>query len=73
MAQYKEMYDAFQPLKYLQLEFVEENRELAFGIFLTRFSDGSEIVTNYTNVDFSYKNGVAKARDHLLVTGRTGE
>ncbi len=67
IARYKEMYDAFQPLKYLQLEFMEENRELAPGVFITRFSDGSEIITNYTKSDFPYKGGVAKARDYLLL------
>ena len=65
--QYKEMYDAFQPLKYLQLEFMEENKALAPDVYLTRYSDGSEVITNYSKADFSYKGGVAKARDYLLI------
>lgn len=67
IARYKEMYDAFQPLKHLQVEFMEENKELAPGVYLTRYSDGSEVVTNYTTADYSYKGGVAKARDYLLL------
>ena len=61
------MYDAFQPLKHLQVEFMEENKELAPGVYITRYSDGSEVVTNYTTADYSYKGGVAKARDYLLL------
>ncbi len=70
IAQYKEMYDAFQPLKHLQLEFMEENRELAKDVYLTRYSDGSEVVTNYSMSDYSYKGAVAKARDYVLIKSK---
>ncbi len=67
MAKYKEMYDAFQPLKHLQLEFMEENRELAKDVYLTRYSDGSEVITNYSLNEFTYKDYKVKARDYFLV------
>ncbi len=70
IAEYKAMYDAFQPLKHLQLEFMEENRPLAKDVYLTRYSDGSEVITNYSMSDFTYKSVVAKARDYVLIDGR---
>ncbi len=67
IARYKEMYDAFQPLKHLQLEFMEENRELAKGVFLTRYSDGSRVITNYSKEPYTYKGKLVKARDYILI------
>ena len=58
---YREMYDLFQPLKHLQLEFMEENRELAKDVYLTRFGDGGEIVLVQRNVEFG-RAGVSELR-----------
>ncbi len=66
VAPIKEAYDLYQPLKYLQYEFIDEHRELAKDIFLTRYSDGSETVVNYTDKDFSYKSEVVKAKSYKL-------
>ena len=66
IARYKAMYDAFQPLKHLQLELMEENRELAPKVFLTRYGDGSETVVNYTDAAFAYKGVEVPARDYKL-------
>ena len=59
-------YDEYQKSKYLQLEFMDFHDEIAPDVFLTRYSDGSEIVTNYTKKDFKYKKGVVRPMDYAL-------
>ncbi len=66
VAPIKEAYDLYQPLKYLQYEFLDEHCELAKGVYLSRYSDGSETVVNYSDKDFSYKSEVVKARNYKL-------
>lgn len=66
IAKYKAMYDAFQPLKHLQLELMEENRELAPKVFLTRYGDGSETVVNYSQSAFEYRGAAVPARGYKL-------
>ena len=62
----KEAYDLYQPLKYLQYEFLEEHRSLAPGVFLSRYGDGSETVVNYSGKDFPYKGETVKAKNYKL-------
>lgn len=66
IAKYKEMYDAFQPLKHLQLEFIEENKSLDEGVYITRFGNGEEIVVNYSMKPFKYREKYVPPRDYLL-------
>ena len=63
---YKEMYDAFQPLKHLQLEFIEENKSLDEDVYITRFGNGEEIVVNYSMKPFKYREKYVPPRDYLL-------
>ena len=43
--------------------------EIAPDVFVTRYSDGSRIVTNYTDKPFNYKNrGVVPAMEYKLFT-----
>ncbi len=63
----KQAYDEYQKLKHLQLEFMEYHGEIAPDVFVTKYSDGSHIVTNYTKKDFNYNGkGVVKAMDYKL-------
>lgn len=62
----KEAYDEYQPMKYLQYEFMESHDEIAKDVFLTRYSDGSEIVSNYSNSGFSYRGVQIKSMDYRL-------
>lgn len=48
-------YEDMKKLGYLQYEFLDENRELATGVFLSRWSDGSEVVCNYGSAPYSYR------------------
>ncbi|MBQ6533592.1 MAG: hypothetical protein IJI37_00325 [Opitutales bacterium] len=52
----KAAYDEHLKMAHLQLEFMDFHTELADGVFLTRYSDGTEIVTNYTGKKFTYKH-----------------
>ena len=63
----KEAYDEYQPVKYLQYEFMESHDEVAKDVFLTRYSDGSEIVCNYSDKAFAYRGRAVKSTDYVLV------
>lgn len=62
----KRAYDEYQPVKYLQYEFMDDHRELAKDVYLTGFSDGSEIVSNYSPRNSVYKGETVKAKDFRL-------
>jgi len=62
----RDAYKEYQPVKYLQYEFIDDHREVAKNIFTTVYSDGSEILTNYTDSDFEYKGEIVKAQDFRL-------
>ncbi|MBE6414894.1 MAG: hypothetical protein E7035_10165 [Verrucomicrobiaceae bacterium] len=66
MKHIKDAYDEYQPLKYLQYEFIQKHKKLAEGVFLTAYSDGSEIITNYNKTPFTYKNKIVKPEDFKL-------
>ncbi len=61
-----EMYKLYQPLKYLQYEFMDEHRALADGVYLTRYSNGDETVVNYSKKDFKYKNSIVPAHNYKI-------
>ncbi|MDD5502394.1 MAG: DUF5696 domain-containing protein [Candidatus Thermoplasmatota archaeon] len=64
----KKAYDEYQPLKYLQYEFMDFHGEIAPGVFLTKYSDGSRIVTNYTQKAYNYNGrGIVKPMDYMLI------
>ncbi|MDO4574607.1 MAG: DUF5696 domain-containing protein [Planctomycetia bacterium] len=60
-------YQEFQSLKHLQYEFMESHDKLADDVFLTKFSDGTRIVTNYRNEEFSFEGKTVPAMDYLLL------
>ncbi|MFA6565056.1 MAG: DUF5696 domain-containing protein [Verrucomicrobiia bacterium] len=62
----KKAYDEYQPVKYLQYEFMDDHCELAKDVYITVYSDGSEIVSNYSESDFSYKGETMKPKDFKL-------
>ena len=61
-----EAYNEYLPLVYLQYEFIDDHRELAKDVFVTVYSDGSEIVTNYSKNSYQYKGEGVPARDFKL-------
>ena len=48
-------YEDMKKLGYLQYEFLDENRELSSDVFLSRWSDGSEVICNYGSAPYSYR------------------
>jgi len=54
----KEAADEYEPLVYLQYEFMENHEKLEEGVYKTSYSDGTSTVVNYnTNSYFVEKNG----------------
>jgi hypothetical protein len=62
----KAAYDEYQKLKHLQYEFMESHEEIAPDVFRVRYSNGEELVCNYTDKDFSYKGAAVKPLDYVL-------
>lgn len=62
----KAAYDEYQPMKYLQYEFMDAHDELAQDVFRTTYSDGSEVVCNYSAADYAYRGKTVKPLDYVL-------
>ncbi len=62
----KRAFDEYQKYKYLQYEFMQEHKKIAPDVFLTRYADGSEIVTNYAKTPFKYKGKAVAGEDFAL-------
>ena len=60
------IYNEYQPMVYLQYEFMDFHGEIAPEVFITQYSDGSEVITNYTKQPFSYKGETVPAEDYKL-------
>lgn len=65
----KEVYDEYQKVSDLQLEFMEDHRALVEDVYLTVYGDGSEVVTNYTDEAFNYRGKRIDPQDYLLLPG----
>jgi hypothetical protein len=52
---------------YLQTEFMEEHEMLASNVSRTVYSDGSEIVANYSDADFAYNGRTVNSLSYILV------
>lgn len=64
----KEAYAEYQKLKHLQLEFIDRHCEIASGVFLTEYSDGSKTVVNYTDRPFVYKSDTVSPKSYKLIS-----
>ncbi len=63
----KEGYDEFESLKHLQLEFMEGHDQIAEKVFMTSFSDGTQIITNYDTAVFKYKGKIIEPLEYLIL------
>jgi hypothetical protein len=63
----KEVYDEYQKVAHLQLEFMEDHKQLAPDVYLTAYSNGSKVITNYTQSPFEYEGKTIKPRDYLFI------
>lgn len=55
VAKIKEGYDEYTALSHLQTEFMEHHSEIAKNVFRIQYSNGEEIVCNYTSDAFDYR------------------
>ena len=65
-----EAYREYLPMRRLQYEFIDRHEKLAENVVLVGYSDGSEIIVNYSENPFSYKNKTVPARDFCLLAPR---
>ncbi|MDO5580942.1 MAG: DUF5696 domain-containing protein, partial [Planctomycetia bacterium] len=63
----KEGYDEFEKLKYLQLEFMEDHQMLEEGLFKTSFSDGTDIICNYTPKESVYQGKKVPSLGYIVL------
>ena len=61
------IYDAFNALADLQLEFMEQHEQLAPDVFRTAFSNGAEIISNYSSAAYAYKGKSVESMGYLLL------
>ncbi len=63
----KQVYDDFQQLKHLQLEFVEGHRKLGNGIHETLYGNGESVIVNYNTLPLKLASGeTVPAKGFLL-------
>ena len=62
----KKAYDDFQPRKYLQLEFMDFHDKIAPNVYITKFSDGTEIISNYSKERFAYRGQNVASMDYRI-------
>lgn len=63
----KRMYDAWQPLKHLQLEYIHDHEILSPGVSVTRYENGEEVVCNATDSVVEYKGKQIPPKDYALL------
>lgn len=63
----KEGYDEYRPLAYLQYETLDIHEELSENVCRSVFSDGTQIVCNYSDEPFPYEGQIVNANDYLVI------
>ena len=63
----KKAWDEFVPVRYLQRELMESHREVATGVFETRYADGSRTVVNYNKEPVEADGRRVPALGYLLL------
>ena len=54
VAAIKKGYDEFESMKELHYEFLNDHSEIAPGVFRSVFSNGTQIICNYSEANFEY-------------------
>jgi len=63
----KKGYDDYKAFSYLQNEFIEDHREISDNLFVTVFSDGSQIISNYNETPYKFCDNTVGAMDYIIV------
>ena len=48
---------------------MDSHEEIAKDVFVTRWANGDEIVSNYTDKDFEYKGKTVKPMKYVFIRG----
>lgn len=64
LAPMKRMYDLWQPLKHLQLEFIDDHREIAPNAFVTTWANGEELAVNDSDKPVAYRGRTVKPLEY---------
>lgn len=67
IAPLKKAYDEFSRESYLQLEFIDDHREIAPNVFLTKYSNSDETITNYSDNPFKYKTTIIPSEGYRII------
>ncbi len=68
----KRIYQDWQKLKYLQYYFMVFHDEIAKDVFISRWSNGDEIISNYTARPFMYRGKIIAPVDYGLFKAFAG-
>lgn len=63
----KREYDRYQTMSRLQMLFMDQHTILEDGVNLVRYSDGTEIVCNYTDLPYTYREKTVPPLDYVLI------
>ncbi len=62
----KEAYEEYKTMRHLQYEFMDFHDEIAKDVFITKYSNGEFVITNYSDSDYTFKNKTVKAKNYKL-------
>ncbi|MDR1965020.1 MAG: DUF5696 domain-containing protein [Planctomycetaceae bacterium] len=63
----KEGFDEFETIRHLQYEFMESHEFITENVSRTTFSDGTNIVSNYSDIDFDYNGQTVKSMGYIVL------
>ena len=70
IAPLKRAYDDYLKRSRLQYCFMDDHREIAPDVFMTRYSDGTETVTNYGGTPFVWRGETVAARSFAIISNK---
>ena len=65
----KKEYDDFQKLAHLQLEFIEDHRQIKDGVFQTTYSNADAVIVNYNKEPATCRGITIPAQDYIYLPG----
>ena len=65
--QVRRAYDDYQPLKYLQTQFMDKHEQLAPDVYRVTYSGGDSMIFNYAETDYDYDGHIVPAHDYILI------
>ncbi len=63
----KPLYDEYQKIAYLQMELMEDHKQIADGVFQTTYANGDRVVVNYNDITVEFEGKPLFAKDYRLI------